>query len=156
MNYLSYHNVDFVNGPGVRVSLFVAGCTHRCEGCHSANSWRFDAGLKFGEAEAQRLLTDLADPKIDKAGLSLLGGEPLHPKNIKAVLKLVKTVKQQFPEKSIWCWTGYEFGQLNEEQSKVLAYIDVLVDGPYQRQHHSAALPWRGSSNQRIIKLTGD
>lgn len=144
------------NGPGVRVSLFVSGCTHRCEGCFNLETWSFDFGSPFGEAEMEWVLSLLDKDHI--RGLSLLGGEPFEPANQKAVLELVERVRDTLPGKTIWCYTGYLYeelaaGRVGEHSRTLLERLDVLVDGPFVLDKKDLGLRFRGSSNQRIIDV---
>ena len=156
MNYADIKKVDVANGPGVRVSLFVSGCTHRCEGCFNPETWSFDFGSPFGEAEVEKILTFLAPDHI--RGLSLLGGEPFEPDNQRAVLDLVRRVREQLPEKTIWCYTGYLYeelaaGKVGAHSRELLGGLDVLVDGPFVLARKDLGLRFRGSNNQRIINV---
>lgn len=159
MNYAAIKKTDVANGPGVRVSLFVSGCHHRCEGCFNSEAWDFSYGQRFTKSTVQEILRLLNHDYI--AGLSLLGGEPLHPSNQKDILYLVRLVRRQFPEKTIWCYTGYDFeteimGELYQHQQEtagILAHLDVMVDGRYQADKRNLSLPFCGSFNQRIIAV---
>ena len=156
MNYADIKKVDVANGPGVRVSLFVSGCSHRCEGCFNPETWDFSYGVPFGEAEIQQILTFLAPDHI--RGLSLLGGEPFEPDNQRAVLELVRRVRRELPGKTVWCYTGYLFEELAGNQvgthsRTLLEGLDVLVDGPFVLAKKDLGLRFRGSHNQRIIDV---
>lgn len=153
MNIHRYYDVDVVNGPGTRCTLFVAGCEHRCRGCYNQSTWRVDSGTPFTPALEQRLIADLQDRRIPRQGLSLSGGDPLHPHNVPAILRLVKRVRRECPDKDIWLWTGYTLAELNPDQRKVIAEIDVLIDGRFIVAERDPALPWRGSRNQVIYYL---
>ncbi|MBE2897022.1 anaerobic ribonucleoside-triphosphate reductase-activating protein [Pasteurellaceae bacterium HPA106] len=153
MNYLQYYPVDVVNGEGTRCTLFVAGCTHACRGCYNQASWRFDAGLPFDEAMEQRIIDDLNDTRIRRQGLSLSGGDPLHPRNVTALLPFVRKVKALCPEKDIWLWTGYRFAEFSPEQRALVDYVDVLIDGKFEQAQADRTLRWRGSRNQVIYYL---
>ena len=157
MNYADIKKVDVANGPGVRVSLFVSGCSHRCEGCFNPETWDFSYGVPFGEAEIQQILTFLAPDHI--RGLSLLGGEPFEPDNQRAVLELVRRVRRELPGKTVWCYTGYLFEELAGNQvgthsRTLLEGLDVLVDGPFVLAKKDLGLRFRGSHNQRIIDVS--
>ncbi|MFC0322273.1 anaerobic ribonucleoside-triphosphate reductase-activating protein [Gallibacterium melopsittaci] len=154
MNYLQYYPVDVVNGEGTRCTLFVAGCTHQCRGCYNQKSWSFDAGIPFDQAMEEQIIRDLQDTRIRRQGLSLSGGDPLHPRNVKCLLPLVKRIKAECQDKDIWCWTGYRLAELNTEQREMLAYIDVLIDGKFIQEQANPALAWRGSENQIIYRFT--
>ena len=156
MNYADIKKVDVANGPGVRVSLFVSGCTHRCEGCFNPETWDFSYGSPFGEAEMEKILSFLAPDHI--RGLSLLGGEPFEPENQAPVLELVRRVREKLPQKTIWCYTGYLFealaaGTVGDHSQALLEGLDVLVDGPFVLAKKDLGLRFRGSSNQRIIDV---
>ena len=156
MNYADIKNVDVTNGPGVRISLFVSGCPHHCPGCFNPETWSYDYGEPFAEQEVEKIIGMLDAPYIQ--GLSLLGGEPLAPKNQATVLDLVKQVKEKLPGKDIWCYTGYLFedlldGRVGEHSQELLSYMDVLVDGQFQKELKDIRLRFRGSSNQRIIDV---
>ena len=159
MNYADIKQIDIANGPGVRVSLFVSGCNHHCKGCFNECAWDFNYGNKFTEETIQEVLKDLNKDYI--SGLTLLGGEPLEPANQKGLLPLVKKVKEKYPEKSIWCYTGFDFekdvmgsmSQNVEETKELMKYIDVVVDGKFEEDKKDITLKFRGSSNQRIIDV---
>lgn len=153
MNYHQYYPVDVVNGPGTRCTLFVSGCIHQCKGCYNKSTWRTDSGMPFTQEMEDRIIQDLQDTRIRRQGLSLSGGDPLHPANLSSVLKLVQRVKSVCPNKDIWLWTGYRFAELTAEQHKVVSLIDVLIDGKFVQELYDPALLWRGSSNQVIHKL---
>ena len=154
MNYADIRHIDVANGPGVRVSLFVSGCPHHCEGCFNPETWDFQFGEVFGEGQIEKILTALHPSYIQ--GLSLLGGEPFAPENQSAVLDLVTRVRQKMPEKDIWCYTGYLFealrdGNVGTNSRGLLEKLDVLVDGPFVLSRKNLGLRFRGSDNQRII-----
>ena len=159
MNYATIKNCDIANGPGVRISLFVSGCTHRCPGCFNEEAWDFDYGQPFTQETIDSILSMLAPGHI--RGLTLLGGEPFDPRNQEAVVGLLRQVKARFPEKSIWAFSGYLFdrdilpGKLGDPDvtREFLSYLDVLVDGPYVESKKDLMLRFRGSSNQRIINV---
>ena len=159
MNYADIKQFDVANGPGVRISLFVSGCTHHCKGCFNEVAWDFDYGTLFTEESIEQILTWLKPDHI--AGLTILGGEPFEPQNQKAVLSLVKRVREVYPEKSIWCYSGYDYekdllgvmSQAYPETMELLLNLDVLVDGKFILEKKDLGLRFRGSSNQRIIKV---
>lgn len=159
MNYADIKRVDVANGIGVRVSLFVSGCTHHCKNCFNQEAWDFKYGNEFTEKEEKIILDELNHDYV--AGLSLLGGEPLEHINQQGLLPLLRKVKEKFPEKNIWCYSGYTFeddimGKMYknwEETPELLSYIDVLVDGKFEEDKKDIKLKFRGSSNQRIIDL---
>ncbi|KJG09737.1 ribonucleoside-triphosphate reductase [Photobacterium kishitanii] len=150
MNYHNYYPVDIVNGPGTRVTLFVSGCVHQCKGCYNQSTWRLDAGHPFTQEMEDQVINDLNDTRIKRRGLSLSGGDPLHPKNVAAVLKLVQRVRRECSGKDIWLWTGYLFSELTVEQQQIANLIDVMVDGKYDQTQRNPSLVWKGSENQVI------
>ena len=156
MNYATIKNCDIANGPGVRVSLFVSGCTHRCPGCFNEVAWDFDYGQPFTEETIESIL-DMLRPSYIK-GLTLLGGEPFEPRNQADVVKLLRRIRAELPEKSIWAFSGYLFekdmlsGRIGD-LSEYLSYLDVLVDGPFVQAKKNLNLRFRGSENQRIIDV---
>ena len=157
MNYSAIKKRDVANGPGVRVSLFVSGCTHHCKGCFNASAWDFAAGEPFTGETEEELLEALSPPFI--AGLSLLGGEPLERENQKGLLPFLRRVKEAYPQKDVWCYSGYLFDRdirdrmlpKWEETRELLSCLDVLVDGPFIEEQKNLMLHFRGSANQRII-----
>ncbi len=156
MNYADIKRIDVANGPGVRVSLFVSGCTHHCKECFNPETWDFHYGAPFGEEQVREILSYLSKPYIK--GLSLLGGEPFEPENQEAVLALVDRVRSELPGKDIWCYTGYLFeelleGRVGAHSRELLAKLDVLVDGPFVIEKKDLGLRFRGSSNQRIVDV---
>lgn len=159
MNYATIKWADVANGPGVRVSLFVSGCTHRCPGCFNEEAWDFAYGRPYTKAEEDRIVAALAPDHIK--GLSLLGGEPFEPDNQRALLPLLRRVKGAYPDKEVWCYSGYTLdGELwrpsrarCECTDEMLSYIDVLVDGPFIQEKKDLNLRFRGSANQRILNV---
>lgn len=156
MNYATIKNCDIANGPGVRVSLFVSGCTHRCKGCFNEVAWDFDYGEPFTQNTIDRIVEMLRPSYI--RGLTLLGGEPFEPQNQEAVVTLLRQIKRELPEKSIWAFSGYLFdkdilsGRLGNTD-EYLSYLDVLVDGPFVEAKKNLSLRFRGSENQRLIDV---
>lgn len=153
MNIHQYYPIDVVNGPGTRCTLFVAGCEHQCPGCYNQRTWRLNSGVPFTIEMEEKLIGDLNDRRIPRQGLSLSGGDPLHPANVPDVLRLVRRVRRDCPGKDIWLWTGYTLAELSEAQQKVVAELNVLVDGKFIQALKDPALVWRGSSNQVIHTL---
>ena len=159
MKYATIKNNDIANGPGVRVSLFVSGCTHRCPGCFNEVAWDFDYGEEFTQETMDSIVSMLKAPHIK--GLTLLGGEPFEPQNQPAIVELLRQVKRECPEKSIWAFSGYLFdkdilaGRLGpwEITEEYLSYLDVLVDGPFILAQKNLSLRFRGSENQRLIDV---
>lgn len=159
MNYAELKPYDIANGPGVRVSLFVSGCTHHCKGCFNKEAWDFDYGKPFDDSVMDHILT-LLEPSYIK-GITYLGGEPLDPNNQPGLLRLSRKIKERFPDKSIWCFTGYvledhilakKLGPW-EVTSELLTYLDVLVDGPFVEEKKNLRLRFRGSENQRLLDM---
>jgi anaerobic ribonucleoside-triphosphate reductase activating protein len=153
MHIHRYYDVDIVNGPGTRCTLFVAGCEHQCRGCYNQSTWRLDSGVPFTLAMEEQLITDLQDRRIPRQGLSLSGGDPLHPHNVPHIRRLVKRVRRECPDKDIWLWTGYQLAELSDAQREVIAEIDVLIDGRFIEEEKDVRLLWRGSRNQKIWYL---
>ena len=159
MNYAAIKDCDIANGPGVRVSLFISGCTHRCKGCFNEVAWDFDYGKPFTQETADMLLDMLAPEHI--RGITLLGGEPFEPENQPAIVAFLRQMKAKYPEKSVWAFSGYLFdrdilsGRLGpwDITQEYLSYLDVLVDGPFILEKKDLRLRFRGSSNQRIINV---
>ena len=159
MNYAEIKNCDIANGPGVRVSLFVSGCSHHCKGCFNEVAWDYQYGEPFTEAVEDQILKMLEPSYI--RGLTLLGGEPFDPRNQAAVVHLLRRVRQQYPEKSIWAFTGYLFdrdilaGKLGDPEitREYVSYLDVLIDGRFELEKKNLSLRFRGSENQRIIDV---
>ena len=158
MNYAEIKNFDIANGLGIRVSLFVSGCTHRCKNCFNSIAWDFNYGKPFTKEVEDSIIEMLSKPSV--SGLTLLGGEPMEPVNQEGLIGFLRRVKKEVPNKNIWCYTGYTLEKdlltgrahtsLTEE---ILSYIDVLVDGKFVEELKSLMLKFRGSSNQRLIDL---
>ncbi|ASM09974.1 anaerobic ribonucleoside-triphosphate reductase-activating protein [Serratia marcescens] len=153
MNYHQYYPIDVVNGPGTRCTLFVAGCVHQCPGCYNKSTWRLNSGQPFTPALEDRIIADLNDTRVPRQGLSLSGGDPLHPANVPSILTLVKRVRTECPGKDIWLWTGYRLAELDAQQMQVVDRINVLIDGKFVQDLKDPALIWRGSSNQVVHRL---
>lgn len=159
MYYGEIKKCDIANGEGVRVSLFVSGCTHHCPGCFNRDTWEFDYGRAYTE-ETEREILDAMEPGYIN-GLSLLGGEPFEPQNQKELIRLLRKVRERYPEKTVWCYTGYLFDQellqgsraRCEYTDEILSMLDVLVDGRFVEKLKDIRLVFRGSSNQRIIDV---
>ncbi len=159
MNYAAIKSRDIANGPGVRVSLFVSGCTHHCKNCFNQEAWDFDFGQPFTQEVIDSILKDL-EPSFVR-GLTLLGGEPFDPRNQPGVVELLRQVKAKLPSKSIWAFSGYLFdrdilsGKLGDWAitKEYLSYLDVLVDGPFIEEKKNLSLRFRGSENQRLIDV---
>jgi len=153
MNYSKYYPIDVLNGEGTRCTLFVSGCSHNCKGCYNQSTWSPSAGELFTEQLADQIIQDLNDTRIKKQGLTLSGGDPLHPANVSEVLRLVKRVKSECVDKDIWMWTGYLLSELNEQQQQIVDLIDVLIDGKFEQALADPGLAWRGSSNQVLYRF---
>ena len=156
MNFADIRPIDVANGPGVRVSIFVSGCTHHCKECFNPETWDFAYGAPFTENEVEAILNHLAPAHIK--GLSVLGGEPFEPENQQEVLKLVCRVRERYPNKDVWCYSGYLFealrdGKVGSHSRALLEQLDVLVDGPFVIEKKDLSLRFRGSSNQRLIDV---
>ena len=158
MNYAAIKKCDIANGPGVRVSLFVSGCTHHCAGCFQPETWDFDYGEPFTDAVKEKILSLLQPDYIE--GLTLLGGEPFEPDNQAALVELTATVRERLPKKTIWAFSGYTLPQLEARTGEtgavtrlLLSHLDVLVDGPFIEAKKNLSLRFRGSENQRLIDL---
>ncbi|PAR45637.1 anaerobic ribonucleoside-triphosphate reductase-activating protein [Vibrio metoecus] len=154
MNYHQYYPIDVVNGPGTRCTLFVSGCEHQCKGCYNQSTWSLSSGHPYTQELEDQIIADLNDTRIKRRGLSLSGGDPLHPANVDAVLRLVRRVKEECPDKDIWLWTGYRLPDFNDAQQALLPYLDVLVDGKFEQALADPMLEWRGSANQVIHRFT--
>ena len=149
MNYGGIKTADVANGPGVRVSLFVSGCRNRCPGCFQPETWDFGYGEPFTEETEDRIIEALRPPWIQ--GLSILGGDPMEPENQAVLLPFLKRVREEVPDKDVWLYTGYCLESVSV--SPMLGYLDVIVDGPFIEAKKDISLAFRGSRNQRIIKL---
>ena len=150
MRYNKIRKMDISNGPGIRVSIFMQGCTFNCKNCFNKETHDFNGGKEFTDEVIDKVI-ELAKPDYI-VGLSILGGEPLHPKNIEGTTKLAKKFKSVYPDKNIWVWSGFLFDK-NLINFEILNYIDVLVDGVYKDELHDFTLKYRGSSNQRVIDV---
>jgi len=142
--------MDISNGPGVRVSIFMQGCAFHCKNCFNPETWDFKKGEEFTDEVIEHIL-ELCEKDHIK-GLSILGGEPMHPLNIEGSTKLAKAFKEKFKDKTIWVWSGFLFDR-DLKDKEILKYIDVLVDGQYVDELHDPTLKWKGSSNQRVIDV---
>ena len=149
MRYNLIRKMDISNGPGVRVSIFMQGCHFHCKNCFNSETWDFEGGKEFTDDTVNKVL-DLSN-KDHIVGLSILGGEPMHPVNIEGTTKLAKAFKEKYPNKDIWVWSGFRYEDLKGKD--IFKYIDVLVDGQYVDELHNPTLKWRGSSNQRVIDI---
>lgn len=150
MRYNKIRKMDISNGPGVRVSVFMQGCTFNCKNCFNPETHDFNEGKEFNDDVIDKIIELCSKDYV--VGLSILGGEPMHAKNIDGTTKLAKAFKEKYPDKTIWCWTGFLFDR-DLKDKEVMKYIDVLVDGRYKDELHDFRLKWKGSSNQRVIDV---
>ena len=150
MRYNKIRKMDISNGPGVRVSIFFQGCQFHCPGCFNQETWDFDGGKEFDEKVINHVL-ELGSSEVI-SGLSILGGEPLNPKNILGSTKLAKTFKEKYPNKTIWLWSGYLFDEYIHDK-EIVNYVDVIVDGQFKIELSNPTLHYKGSSNQRVIDV---
>ena len=159
MKYGTIKKCDIANGPGVRISLFVSGCRHHCKGCFQPETWDFNYGNEFTQ-ETEKEIIDALEPYYIK-GLTVLGGEPFEPENQRVLVKFLKDIRSRYPNKTIWCYTGYTLEDLLAQHGKarcevtdeMCGYIDVLVDGEFVLDKKDISLKFRGSSNQRLIRM---
>lgn len=150
MRYNKIRKMDISNGEGIRVSIFMQGCSFNCEGCFNKETHDFNSGIEFTSDTINRILELSGKDYI--VGLSILGGEPLHPKNIEGTTLLAKKFKEKYPDKTIWVWSGFLFDK-DLKDKEILKYIDVLIDGQFKIDLYSPKLKWKGSSNQRVINV---
>ena len=150
MRYNKIRKMDIADGPGVRVSIFEQGCAFNCKNCFNPETHDFTGGKEFTQNTIDTVLKLCNNDNIE--GLSILGGEPMHPKNIDGTKELAKAFKEKYPEKNVWVWSGYTFDK-DLKDKEVLKYVDVLVDGQYVEELHNPMLKWKGSSNQRVIDV---
>ena len=150
MRYNKIRKMDISDGPGVRVSIFMQGCAFHCKNCFNPETWDFEKGKEFTDETIERVLELCGNENI--TGLSILGGEPMHPTNIEGTTKLAKAFKQKYPEKTLWAWSGFLFDKWVKDK-EVAKYLDVLVDGQYVDELRNPMLKWKGSSNQRVIDV---
>lgn len=149
---MRYHNIttdDMLNGDGLRTVLWVAGCIHRCRGCHNPITWDIDGGIPFDEAAENELFEKLRPDHI--SGLTFSGGDPLHPNNRSEVTRLCRRFREEFPEKDVWLYTGYTFEEISDLE--IVPLVDVIVDGRFIIEQFDAKLHWKGSANQRVIDV---
>ncbi len=150
MRYNTIRKMDISNGPGVRVSIFMQGCEFHCKNCFNAETWSFTAGKEFTDEVIEKVISLCSKDYIK--GLSILGGEPLHPNNILGTTKLAKRFKEEYPNKNLWIWSGFLFDKYIIDKD-IVKYVDVIVDGQYIDEEHDFTLKWRGSKNQRVIDV---
>ena len=150
MRYAKIRKMDISNGPGVRVSIFFQGCSFHCKNCFNPETWDFDGGLEFNNDVIDEIIDLCKEDHI--AGLSILGGEPMHPNNIDGTIQLAKRFKEVYPNKTIWAWSGFLYDEYVKDKY-VVHYLDVLVDGQFVDELRNPNLKWRGSSNQRVIDV---
>ena len=149
MNYAKIVKCDIANGPGVRVSLFVSGCRNHCKGCFQPETWDFSFGNPFTKETEEEIMEALHPEWIQ--GFSLLGGEPMEPENQEVLLPLLSRIRTELPKKDVWLYTGYRLSQI--KNAPILQFVDVLVDGPFIEEQKDITLSFRGSTNQRIIRM---
>lgn len=149
MNYIKISPVDVANGPGCRTILWTAGCAHHCKECHNPETWNPSAGIEFNEKAKEELFECLSKPYIQ--GITLSGGDPLYVNNRDTITKLCKEIKEKYPTKDIWCYSGYTYEEIKD--LPILEYIDVLVDGEFILEQKDITLLFRGSKNQRLIDM---
>ena len=155
---MNYHNIkhdDQTNGDGIRVTLFVSGCGHHCPECQNSQTWNPESGIPFDNEAVKEIYLELTKDYV--SGITLSGGDPLYPNNRTSVSALCRWVKRIFPHKTVWLYTGYTFEELIDMRNfacgDILLYVDVLVDGKYEKDLRDLSLPWRGSKNQRVIDV---
>lgn len=151
MRYAQIRTMDLSNGPGIRITLFVQGCAFHCKNCFNSETWDFNGGKEWTDAEFNKILELGNNEHV--AGLSILGGEPLHEDNVKEVGRLITAFKSLYPNKTVWVWSGFTYENLNQEQKDAISNADVLVDGRFVDELKDFKLKYRGSSNQRVIDL---
>ena len=150
MRYNKIRKMDISNGPGVRVSIFMQGCSFNCKNCFNKETHDFNGGKEFNDSTIERVLELCDNENIE--GLSILGGEPMNPTNIEGTTKLAKAFKEKYPNKTVWSWSGYSFDNYLKDK-EVVKYLDVLVDGQYNDDLRNPTLKWKGSENQRVINV---
>lgn len=150
MRYNKIRKMDIADGPGVRVSIFMQGCTFNCKNCFNPETHDFEGGKEFNDNTIDRVLKLCDNDHIE--GLSILGGEPMNSNNIEGTTKLAKAFKEKFPNKNLWAWSGFKYDEYLKDK-EIVNYLDVLVDGQYVDELHNPTLQWRGSSNQRVIDV---
>ena len=150
MRYNKIRKMDISNGPGVRVSIFMQGCSFNCKNCFNKETHDFNGGKEFDDTTIERVLELCNNENIE--GLSILGGEPMNPTNIEGTTKLAKAFKEKYPNKTVWSWSGYSFDNYLKDK-EVVKYLDVLVDGQYNDDLRNPTLKWKGSENQRVINV---
>lgn len=160
MNYHQYYPTDVLNGEGVRCVLFLSGCNHGCHGCYNESTWNPNSGFPVTKELEDQIIADLQDERINRQGITLTGGDPLHERNLEAVINLILRIRIECPGKDIWLWTGYTLEELELDYSSVgllrwiaTRKVDVLVDGKFVQALHHPMLKWRGSENQKVLKF---
>ena len=149
---MNYHNIttdDMLNGDGLRTVLWVSGCNHHCKNCQNPQTWDKESGVPFSEGEWKELLSNLGKPYI--SGITYSGGDPLLPENRETIRDIAKAIRQLYPAKTQWLYTGYKFEEIKDLET--MKYLDVVVDGEYIDSQRDVTLPWRGSKNQRVIDV---
>ena len=155
MNYSGIKYSDMINGKGIRVSLFVSGCTHKCKGCFNKDTWDPDYGNPFTEKEENEIFDYFKKYGSIARGLSLLGGDPTYYKNTETLIAFLKKFKEKFPDKDIWIWSGFTWEQImtDKKRSELISLCDVLIDGRFMLEEKNLNLKWKGSNNQRVIDV---
>lgn len=152
MRFSKIKDNDVVNGKGIMMSIWTQGCPHRCKECFNPETWNYTGGKLFTEQDLAYILTNINQHGVQR-NLAILGGEPLCPENVEGVLGLCQAFKEHYPGKKIYLWTGYVLEHFTEKQKEILSFVDVVIDGPFQREKKDYSLTLRGSSNQRIINV---
>lgn len=150
---MNYHNItkkDMLNGDGLRVVLWTAGCTHRCKGCQNPVTWDENGGILFDDSAKAELFDELAKDDLECTGITFSGGDPLHHNNREHILNLCKEIREKYPTKTIWLYTGYTLAEVKEVFPQILPYLDVLVDGKYDETKRNIKCAWKGSENQVV------
>ncbi|AUR97755.1 4Fe-4S single cluster domain protein [Vibrio phage 1.244.A._10N.261.54.C3] len=158
MNYMRYVPMDLVNGPGVRCTLFVSGCEHNCKGCYNQKALKVDAGHEFTKELYERIISDLKSTDHPLQGISLSGGDPMHPANVYAVTHIVRRIRKECPDKDVYLWTGYSLEEIKRDGARedLFKLCSVVVTDKYQEEHKDLSLPYSGSTNQRVIRVRKD
>lgn len=158
MNYIKYIPMDLVNGPGVRCTLFLSGCSHNCKGCYNQKAMNPSAGHEFTQELYDRIMSDLKSEKHPLQGISFSGGDPMHPANIQGVIHIAKKIRRECPDKDIWLWTGFTEAEIRRDgmREELFRLCSVVVDGKFEEDKKDLSLQYCGSTNQRVIKVRND
>lgn len=152
MRFSKIKENDIANGIGISLSVWTQGCPHHCEGCFNVETWNYKDGKEFKSEDLKYIIENINRDGIDR-NLSILGGEPLCPENVEGVIDLCKVIRQIYPKKKIYVWTGYTYEEFNSTQKEIAKYVDVIIDGKFEKNKKDLSLMLRGSSNQRILKM---